>query len=306
MKNLAITNTLEVNLRERKGTPTRSHLYITENDIRILRYVFEFGLATGTHISRFLKATEDDNYLRRRLRDLWHHGYLESFKVYAGSISGMPVYYILGKEGASFLLEEGIYPYQDIKGSGYTRKLLSMGGFRHESRIIDLASWEAMNVKDDLEIKFKGEKGVSKFERIAEKVVEILTPDYGTVYIKPGNLPIEILTEYERSYKSNRVKVEKVKRYLDYKRNYKDFDPTIRFIFLNEGIELSFWDAVMKNYPNAFGTLRFLSTNLSHIKDNSSFTAPIYLELSNIKLAKGRRLKDLQGKLERTKLLKFM
>src|SRR3989338_7242487 len=194
-------NTLQVVLKQRQEDANIYHLRITPAILDILFLIFEFKIATSWHISRFLVQKDQDKYIYFKLRKMWEVGLLESFKVYAGTTWGMPVYYMLSKDALDLLKEQGKYDPTMLKNYPKAKTLLSWGLFMHEAEVVELASMEAKNNSESLKITFSGEMNSGGYEFRSDKNIEVFPPDYTATYsIRTKVVPI--YTEYERTLKS--------------------------------------------------------------------------------------------------------
>ena len=295
-------NTLDVQLTPRTETDSYN-LKINESTLEILCLIYEFKVATGWHISRFLTQRDLDKYIYAKLHRMWKAGLLESFKVYSGSLAGIPVFYMLGKAGLKVLAEHGKYSEVQLRIYPHAKTLLSWGLFKHESQIVELASLEVKNKSKNFNITFKGEISSLSQELLSNRPVKALTPDY-TVLYHIGAMEQYVYSEFERALKSKDVMLQKVERYASQWTPEERATKTLRFIFQTPHMEQSFWMNILSNKPSLLHHLRILTTNLSLLQDHVQFLEPIYLSESTVKLLKDGKLKlDTST---RTKLFAFL
>lgn len=117
---------------------------LNEATLTILSLIFEFKLATAIHIARFLGQKEVNRYLYMKLRRLWRGGFLESLQLYQGTRLGMPLYYMLSKEGLSIVAQRHHYDKAYLKTYPSPVSFISSGLFQHEVKIVELASLESL------------------------------------------------------------------------------------------------------------------------------------------------------------------
>ena len=262
----------------------------------ILSLLFEFKIATGGHVARFLVQKDRDTHIYFKLRRMWRSGLLESTKVYAGSYSGMPVYYLLSKQGLQALEKEGIYAPELIRRHPSPRTLLSPNLFHHEASIVELASMEASNSCARFGIACKGELRSGSSEQLSGKTIEVFTPDYVVLYTMEGQKCL-IYTEFERTAKSQEATMRKLDRYVRHLEPEERARSILRIIFQTEGMEQSFWLAVLNNSPGILNQLNIVTTALPLLHSNQQFLQSIYLSKRTINPVTHRRLNSSRSKL---------
>jgi len=281
-------NTLEVTLTPRTKDPSY-RLQINQGAFDILSIIFEFKLATGWHISRFLAQKNKSKYLYFKLRRLWESELLESFKVYAGSITGMPLYYMLSKKGLTILAEQGKYDKTLIKNYPKAKTLLSWGLFKHEAQVIELASLEAMNISKSLSIMFKGEMNSGGYDFRSDKSIEVFTPDYTATYTFDDEV-VSVYTEFERTNKSKDALLRKIERYVQYLNREHREESILRFIFQTPRMEESFWLRLLSDKAYFLNTVKVVTTNLLCLDKPTQFLEPIYASERTLRLTQNGRL----------------
>ncbi len=246
--------------------------------LNILSHIFEFKIAAAIHFARFSGEKEVGRYLYTKLRRLWQGGYIESLQLYQGTRIGMPLYYMLSRDGLRVIGEHRHYDRSQLKTYPSPATLISSGLFTHEAEIVELASLESLNATKYLSISFSGEADSLMREVRSDKRIEILTPDYTVVYrvsSVSGHKDI-VYTEFERSNKSTSAIFRKIERYaraLVYEERKRT---TIRFIFDNERMERSFWLHILLEKPHLAQNLHIMTTNLTLTQTSESFCGPIY------------------------------
>lgn len=205
-------NTLEVTLTPRVASDSYN-LQLNQAALDILALIFEFKVVTAWQIARFLTRKDQSKYLYLKLRRMWQAGLLESFKVYAGSRAGMPVYYMLSKSGLKVLSHRGRYGPETIKNYPQAKTLFSLNIFRHEAQVVELASQEVKNGSTNFDISFMGELGSLVRDTRSDKSIEVFTPDY-TAFYRVGGAKECIYTEFERTNKSVMAMNRKLERYI--------------------------------------------------------------------------------------------
>lgn len=295
-------NTLEVTLTPRATTDSYN-LQLNQAAFDILALIFEFKVVTAWQIARFLTGKDQSKYLYLKLRRMWQAGLLESFKVYAGSRAGMPVYYVLSKSGLKTLAQRGRYGPEAIKSYPQPKTLFSLNIFRHEAQIVELASQEVKNGSSSFKISFVGELGSMARDMRSDKSVEVFTPDY-TAFYGIGDTKQRIYTEFERTNKSVMAMHRKLDRYV------RHLDPdvrtrtTLRFIFQNPHMEQTFWRNAFIGQAGFLQKLRVLTTNLTLLPSHERFLEPVYSSEQTAKLTKQGSLDvDLS---QRIKLFSFL
>jgi len=295
-------NTLDVSLTPRKDAKTYN-VQINQSTLEILSLIFEFKIATVWQISRFLHQQDRLKYDYLKLRRLWQAGFLESFMIFTGSRAGMPVYYMLSKQGLTALNEYGHYDQTRLENYPEAKKLLSWNLFRHEAEVVELASLEAKNKTEKLKIIFKGETDSLAREFRSDKNIEVLTPDYTVIYTA-FNVTERVYSEYERTSKSLGAMIRKIERYLQFLNPDENVHTTLRFIFQTPQMEQSFWLRLLMNKASFLQKLRIFTTNLTLLESFEQFLEPIYVSEQTVKLEKqGRLIADLS---KRIKLFSFL
>ncbi|MFA6427825.1 MAG: replication-relaxation family protein [Candidatus Magasanikbacteria bacterium] len=295
-------NTIVVSLTPRTNSKAY-HVQMNEGTLEILSLIFEFKIATAWQITRFLKQKDRLNYIYLKLRRLWQAGLLESFKVFTGSRSGMPVYYMLSKSGLTALHEYAKYDKNRLKTYPRAQTILSWNSFRHEAEVVELASLEAKNIVGNLNIFFKGEGASLAREFKSDKNIEVLTPDY-TVYYSAFGVTEQVFSEYERTPKSMTAMIRKIERYVQYANPDTSAHTTLRFIFQTPQMEQGFWLGIFTNKASCLQRLRIFTTNLSLIQSYTQFVEPIYVSEQTVKVERqGRLMADLT---KRIKLFSFL
>lgn len=293
---------MEVTLRPRKET-TAYKVQMNQNLLDILSLIFEFKIATAWHIARFISGKDQSKYLHLKLRRMWQAGYLESLEIYAGTRLGMPIYYMLSRQGLNMLRDYAHYNKLKLKNYPAPISFLSSGLFRHDAQIVELASLESMNKTEILHISFKGEMNSIIREDRNDKNIEILTPDYTVTYTRDDIQKI-VYTEFERTNKSIGAMMRKVDRYALYFDIAKDANKTLRLIFQNENMEKAFWLNILLNKPSLLQYLRVVTTHVPLLKLPAQFIRPVYTEESTIRLKReGRVIVEIE---ERVKLFDFL
>ena len=282
-------NTLDVKLITREENDSYN-VKVNESTLEILGLISEFKIATGWHISRFLSGKDYSKYLYKKIRLMWKAGMLESFKVYSGSLAGIPVYYMLSKDGLKILEERGRYTAEELRLYPQAKQLLSWGLFKHEAQIIELGSLEVKNRSDSLDIKIRGETSSLALDYMSNKNIEVFTPDY-TAWYETTDLKECIYTEFERTLKSKEAILKKIERYINFLGSNAAGNKTLRLIFQNLNMEESFWLNIISNGSPYLQKLRIITTNLSLIDGHESFLGEIYLSDKTVKLIKSGKLK---------------
>ncbi|MCA9308177.1 replication-relaxation family protein [candidate division WWE3 bacterium] len=267
-------NTAGVSFEQRKGNKPK--IVLTESDWKMMQIVNEFRLATVPQITRLLKHNEQTIYTYRRMHALWLNGYFERFKVYAGSIAGMPNYYVLGKEGVAVLRGSSEYDSVIVKGHSRSRKIINWQSFQHNCMLTEIASTEALINDSSLSVMFRGELGSVELDESNNRV-KLISPDFTSLY-QTKNTEFILYTEFERSYKENDYKVKKLNTYKKYL-GEDTYGVFIRFIFPTETMELGFWVHTLKNHTKLLKSLPILSTNLEMLTNPQSFKENIYLKI---------------------------
>ncbi len=295
-------NTIDVALTPRTNVQTYP-IQINETTMDILSLVFEFKVATAWQITRFLKQRDRVKYFYLKLHRMWQAGLLESFKVYTGVRAGMPVYYMLSKQGLNILKEEGTHDPTRLKNYPQAKTLLSWGLFKHEAQVVELASMEIKNKSQNLSIAFKGEMNSVARDLRSDKNIEVLTPDYTAFYSALGVQEC-IYSEFERTIKSKGAMLRKIERYTQFLNLEQREHSTIRLIFQTPNMEESFWLNILMGGATFLQKIRVVSTNLSLLETYEQFLEPIYASEKTIKLVRqGRVTIDMS---QRVKLFSFL
>jgi len=288
------------------------HLLFNDSTIKILKLLYEFKLATGWQLCRFMLQQDKNSYIYKKVNLMWQTGLLDSFKVYvhAGRF-GNPLYYTLSKQGLDALHEFAHYEPGWLKGYPKPAEMLSLPNFPHEARIVELASQESINQPKDkrFTIDFFGEMMSKGRDYINDKIVEAFSPDYTVIYTftKSGQ-EIRLHTEYERTRKSYRAILDKLNRYHNYfsypnnKDDKKEF--VIRFIFQTPGMERGFWLNLILNAPSR-SSMKIITTNLALITGSKDFTQTIYANYQAINLVKNPKLNVVIPYAKRLRLVEF-
>lgn len=282
-------NTLDVKLTPRSKEDSYN-IQINESTLEILSLILEFKVATSWHISRFLTGKDQSKYIYTKLRRIWKAGLIESFKVYSGSLAGIPVFYMLSKVGLKILEEEGRYHPSILHTYPHAKTLLSWGLFKHEAQVVELGSLEAKNKSELLNIKITGEFTSLSREVMSNKNIEVFTPDY-TVWYETNTTKQCIYTEFERTAKSKEAILRKIERYIRYLDPEERKNKTLRMIFQTPNMEDSFWLNVISNSPTYLQKLRIITTNLSLLDTHDRFLEAIYLSDRTVRLIKSGSLK---------------
>lgn len=293
---LEITLTPRVNVKP-------YNVQMNEASLDILKLLFEFKIATAWQIARFLKQRDIVKYVYLKLHRMWQAGLLESFKVYTGSLAGVPVYYVLSKAGIKAIADQAHYDALRLKNYPSARILLSSGSFKHEARVVELASLEALNKSDNLDIAFKGEMGSQTREYRSDKNIEVLTPDYTALYAVGDGME-HVFTEFERTNKTNRAMMRKIERYVRFFTIEASEHATLRIIFQTSGMETSFWLNLILDKPHFLKHLRILTTHVSLLSGPTQFMEPVYAAENTVDLARqGRVMANISS---RIKLFSFL
>ncbi len=288
-------NTLQVALKSRNENAKAYNLQITQGILDILFFIFEFKIATSWHISRIFIQKERDKYIYFKLRKMWEVGLLESFKVYAGSGAGMPVYYMVSKKGLKFLREQKKYSGGQMKKYPKAKKILSWSLFIHAAQVVELASMEALIQSNSLKMSFKREEMVGEYE--------VLSPDYTTTYTF-NDKSFPIYTEVEQSNRSKGGVFGKIERHVRYIKQEQKNGTLLRIIFQTPAMEKSFWMELILGKPYFLSTLEIFTTNILFLNEPLQFCEPIYTTYRTVKLLReGRLILDTS---HRTKLLAFL
>lgn len=261
----------------------------TPATLEILALIFEFKLAASWQISRFLTQKDRSRYIYTKLRRMWQSGLMESFKHFSGSLAGIPLYYVLSKQGLKLLTDQGLYEPSQLQAYPKAKTLLDWKQFEHEAQIVELASLESLNKASNLDITFKGEISSKSLDYMSDKHIEVLTPDYTVVY-KLAQVDQIIYTEFERTHKSHEAILNKVQRYYDFFYPQGNKKIILRLVFDTPGMEQAFWLNIFTNRPSLL-KLNIVTTNLTLILGHKDFLQPIYAADSTVDLNKRSRLK---------------
>ena len=276
---------------------------LNEATLNILSLIFEFKLATAIHIARFLGQKEVNRYLYMKLRRLWQGGLLESLQLYQGTRLGMPLYYMLSKEGLDIVAKHHHYDKTYLKTYPSPTAFIASGLFHHEAEIVELASLEALAASDKTKIAFVGEVGSLIREARSDKRIEVLTPDY-TVFYTINGITETVYTEFERSNKSTGAMMRKIERYdRNLEPNEREYT-TLRLVFDNEHMERSFWLHILLEKSHLARNLRIVTTNLALVQTTEQFLETVYATGELISLKRhGRVMAEIR---KRGKLFGFI
>lgn len=270
---------------------------LNEATLNILSLIFEFKLATAIHIARFLGQKTVNRYLYTKLRRLWQAGLLESLQLHQGIRLGMPLYYMLSKDGLKIVGQHKHYDKLFLKGYPSPNTLISSGLFEHEAEIVELASLEALASNDNLKIAFLGEANSLIREARSDKRIEALTPDY-TVFYTTNNVTETVYTEFERTNKSTAAMMRKMERYDRNLESGEREHTTLRLIFDNARMERSFWLHLLLERSHLTRNLRIVTTNLALMQTTERFLNAIYSSMESVNLKRdGRVTADLSERM---------
>ncbi len=293
------TPTLEMKLTPRKDSDCY-HAQLNQSTYDILSLIFEFKIAASWHIARFLIQKDQSTYLYRKLRRMWQANLLESFKVFTGSLAGMPVYYVLSQEGLKALENKGLYTHEQIRAYPQAKMLLSGSLFKHEAQVVELASMEAKNASTDLKLSFSGEiSSVARDLKSDTHNIEVFTPDYTVIYAI-ADRELTIYTEFERTAKSIKAMTRKIERYLNHLSHEQRMRVGLRFIFETQAMEQSFWlNMILSDKSSYVERIKIMTTNVSLLQTSEQFGEPIYVSKDAVKLTKRNRLAvDISGRVK--------
>ncbi len=267
---------------------------INKKTLDILFLVFEFKIAAAPHIARFLGQPDQSKYLYLKLRRMWHAGLLEGLQISVGTRQrGMPVYYMLAKDGLAALAHHFHYSKTHLKSYPAVASFIASGLFKHEADIVELASLEAKNRSEKIKIDFVGEAGSLVREVKSGKRIEAFTPDYTVAYQINGETEL-VYTEFERTNKSPAGMLKKIERYVRHLDPTENKHMTLRIIFENENMEASFWLNILLNKPRLLQVFRIVTTNMAHTKTPEHFLKAIYATAETVDLKRdGRVTTDL-------------
>ncbi len=257
--------------------------------LNILSHIFEFKIAAAIHLARFSGEKEVGRYLYTKLRRLWQAGLLESLQLYQGTRLGMPLYYMLSRDGLRVIGEHRHYDRSQLKTYQSPATLISSSLFTHEAEIVELASLEALAGTPKLTISFVGEMGAQKHDVLSDRRVEVLTPDYVAIY-RVKEIQQVVYTEFERTNKSTSALVRKIERYIGHFSYEVRQHIILRLIFDNERLELSFWLHIVLEKPRLALNIHIITTNLTLTQTTEQFREPIYAHEGAVKLKKDGRL----------------
>ncbi len=258
---------------------------MNESAIDILSLLYEFKIATGKQLTRFLEQRDDSKYLYLKLRRMWRAGLLDSFRVYTGASFGIPVYYVLTESGLEALASAKRYSISEVEQYPKLGSLISSSTFKHEAAIVELASLEAKNHSEQLAISFQGEFRSAARDVRSFRDIEIFTPDFTARY-SFGTDHRTVYTEFERTPKSKDVMLAKLKRYVHHL-DFEEREQTIvRFLFQTPVMEHRFWKIVLKDDPKLYTRLRVMTSNASLISAHQQFLEPIYMSMDLSKRVK--------------------
>jgi hypothetical protein len=293
---------LEITLTPRLNVESYN-VQMSGTSLDILKLLFEFKIASAWQITRFLKQRDMVKYVYLKLHRMWQAGYLESFKVYTGSLAGVPVYYMLSKRGLKALAEAAYFDLLRLKNYPSAKNILSSGSFKHEAQVVELASLEALKRTPSLKIAFKGEADSLNREYRSDKNIEVLSPDY-TVFYAVGSQTERVFTEFERTNKTHNAMIRKIERYVNFL-SPDDFKrTTLRIIFKTPGMEKAFWLNIVLEKPHFTRQLRILTTHVSLLGGKDSFFEPVYVAENTMTLERQGRVATKI--LSRIKLFSFL
>ena len=263
---------------------------INQKTLDILFLIFEFKIAATPHIARLLNQPEQSKYLYLKLRMMWQAGLLESLQISVGTRQrGMPVYYMLAKDGLASLAGHLHYSKIHLKSYPSVASFIASGLFKHEAEIVELASLEAQNRTEKLRISFVGEMGSLSREVRSDKRLETFTPDYTVTYQINGESEL-VYTEFERTNKSPAGMLKKIDRYVRHLNAVENEHTILRIIFENENMEASFWLNILLNKPRLLQGLRTVTTNMALVRTSEQFLKPIYATVDTVDLRRDGRV----------------
>lgn len=279
---------LEATITERVNVEPYN-VQINDASLEILKLLFEFKIATARHITRFLKQRDMVKYIYLKLHRMWQAGFLESFKVFTGSLAGIPVYYTLSKLGLQALADHAHYDKFRLKNYPPVKAILSSGSFKHEAQVVELASLEGLNKSHNLDVTFKGEILTQIREYRSDKSIEVLTPDY-TAFYKLGGETERVFTEFERTNKTHGAMMKKIARYLNFLTPDGFKNTTLRLIFQTPGMETAFWLNLSLSKPYYVQNLRVLTTHVALLNNREMFLEPVYADYRTVNLERQGRV----------------
>lgn len=293
---------MEVSVTQR--TERKSYnVQMNQSLLDILSLIFEFKISAAWHIARFISQKDQSKYLALKLRRMWQGGLLESLQIYAGTRLGMPVYYMLSKQGLKTLAEQAHYDKIRIKNYPTPTSFISSNLFKHDAQIVELASLEAMNRTDTLHITFTGETGAMTRENRSDKNIEVLTPDYIVDYVLSG-IKERVYSEFERTNKSASAMIRKIERYRRYFWPGEEKQKTLRLIFQTQNMEEAFWLNILTNKPSLLQRLRVVTTNVPLLEKPEKFLEAVYAVENTVTFKRDGRLKaEVKG---RVKMFAFL
>ncbi len=277
------------------------NIELNQSTYDILSLIFEFKIASSTHVTRFFYQEDYQRYMYMKLRRMWQAGFLESFR--HGPDLGKPLYYLLSERGLKALEKRGTYDQILIRRYPNTHTILRIDSLEHEKEIVDLASLEAKIANKDIAITFKGEISSGAHTFKSDKNIEVFTPDYSARY-SYNNQNITVYTEYERTKKSKDAMLRKIERYhlhLDYE---EQKTALLRIIFETENMEKTFWLNVLCEKPELLQTLKIFTTHLPLLHASEQFCEPVYATDSTVEFSQGNKLSTDISK--RIKLFYFL
>lgn len=279
------------------------NVQMSQSLLDILALIFEFKISAAWHIARFVSQKDQSKYLALKLRRMWQAGLLESLQIYAGTRLGMPVYYMLSKQGLKTLAEQADYDKIRLKNYPTPASFISSGLFKHDAQIVELASLEAMNRTEKLQITFTGETGSMTRESRSDKNIEVLTPDYIVDYTING-VTERVYSEFERTNKSASAMIRKIERYRQYFWPGEEKYKTLRLVFQTANMEEAFWLNILTNKPSLLQRLRVVTTNVPLLEKPQQFLESVYAVESTVTFKReGRLVAEVKG---RVKMFDFL
>jgi len=263
---------------EKRDKPNTKPLLETDYVIKICNLVYEYHFLTTEQVYRFVrKGVKRNEYLDKLLLRLWRDGYLEKFKMIMEGSKFQTNFYLLGDKGKVLLLKKNYKDYDLTELENYkVGEDVHFASFEHHYLSAEFASMEFLNSTDENKIIQLGEK---KSQIIfGEEKNMILAPDFITFRDNKT-----ILNEIEVSPKSPSKRLQKLSKYLSYKKNTGE-NFILRFIFSNPMREIAYWNWCKKELPDALEKLNIYSTSLNFIQKFEDMEKEIYFlpKLTNI------------------------
>ena len=278
---LGLHNSIDIKLEKRPEVISKT-IKPTQQNLRILYFIFDFHTLTATQLARFTqKKIEPTRQLYRILRKMWLADIVDRIPILLEYNSNPEKFYCISKNGINYLIEHLTKEYQHIKVSQikHSRSYIRMTFMKHVYGVAEIASLEklAMNFQKNIEIKFMGSLTTKEHRTLNKKRVEVISPDFFSQY-KTENKIIQIFTEYERSIKSKQYKIKKIEHYYEFLKK-KNFTQTLRFVFPTHTLEKNFWTYFIRVKPEYFNYINTISTNLEILKEPKNFFENIYLKV---------------------------